>query len=187
MKEKIKAICKDIEAGNNIKILFAVENGSRAWRMDSKNSDYDVRFVFVRPLQEYIQIDKPGEVIGITLNKEGRPCAPKGAFIDISGFDIFKYVRMLSVSNPTTIEWLMSDIVYYGKQNEVFKRFAVERFNPKSLYLHYKSLCRKNYLKYIKTGNHVTYKTYLYVYRGLVIGNNFNFRSFTKSFPTVIS
>ncbi len=168
MREKIRDICKNIETENNIKILFAVENGSRAWRMDSKNSDFDVRFVFVRPLQEYIQINKPVEVIGVTLNKEGKPSLPKGAFIDISGFDIFKYVKLLSVSNPTTIEWLMSDIVYYGKQNEIFKKFAIEHFNPKSLYLHYKSLCRNNYLKYIKPENKVTYKKYLYAYRGLV-------------------
>src|SRR3989338_7908511 len=121
MKTEIKKICAFLEKKYKVRVLFAVENGSRAWRMDSKNSDYDVRFVFVRPLEEYIQIDKPVDVIGVTLNKDGKPCPPKGAFIDISGFDLFKYVKMLSVSNPTTIEWLMSDIVYYGKQNELFK------------------------------------------------------------------
>lgn len=183
MKDRIKAICKDIEAKENIKILFAIENGSRAWRMDSKNSDYDVRFVFVRPLDEYIQIDKPVDVISVTLNKEGKPCPPKGAFIDISGFDLFKYVKMLSVSNPTTIEWLMSDIVYYGKQNEIFKNFAVKHFNPKSLYLHYKSLCRNNYQKYLKTGNQVTYKKYLYAYRGVV---NAKWVAHKKTVPPII-
>ncbi len=73
MKDRIKEICKNIEKEKNIKILFAVENGSRAWRMDSKDSDYDVRFVFVRPLNEYIQINKPGEVIDATFDKEGTP------------------------------------------------------------------------------------------------------------------
>ncbi len=92
----------------------------------------------------------------------------EGSFIDISGFDVFKYVKMLSSSNPTTIEWLMSDIVYYGKQNEVFKNFAINNFNKISLYHHYKSMCRNNYLKYLKTGNIVTYKKYLYAYRGLI-------------------
>lgn len=168
MKDRIKEICKNLEKEKNIKILFAVENGSRAWRMDSKDSDYDVRFVFVRPLKEYIQINKPGEVIDAAFDKEGNPCAVEGSFIDISGFDVFKYVKMLSSSNPTTIEWLMSDIVYYGKQNEVFKNFAINNFNKISLYHHYKSMCRNNYLKYLKSGNLVTYKKYLYAYRGLI-------------------
>ena len=63
MKDKIRKICQDIEQQNNIKILFAVENESRAWRMESKNSAYDVRFVFLRPLCEYKQIKKPNKVI----------------------------------------------------------------------------------------------------------------------------
>ena len=75
---------------------------------------------------------------------------------------------MLSSSNPTTIEWLISDIVYFGRQNKVFKKFALQYFNPVSLYFHYKSLCRNNYLKFIKSKRCVTYKKYLYTYRGLI-------------------
>ncbi len=168
MKEKIKEICKNLEKEKGIKILFAVENGSRAWRMESKDSDYDVRFVFVRPLKEYIQIGKPTEVISFYFDKDIKRCSAPGAYIDITGFDIFKYIKMLSSSNPTTIEWLMSDIVYYGQQNKVFKQFVLNHFNKISLYFHYKSMCRQNYLKYLKSGDLVTYKKYLYAYRGLI-------------------
>lgn len=183
MKDKIKQICVNLEKKKNIRILFAVENGSRAWRMDSKDSDYDVRFVYVRPLKEYIQINKPGEVVVVSFDEHGDPCSPGGAVIDICGFDIFKYVKMLSSSNPTTIEWLMSDIVYYGKQNEVFKEFAVENFNKVSLYYHYKSMCRNNYLKFLKTRSLVTYKTYLYAYRGLI---NAKWVVYKKTVPPII-
>jgi len=168
MKSKIKEICKALEKEKGIKILFAVENGSRAWRMESADSDYDVRFVFARPVEDYIRINKPAEVIDAFFDKEGKPCPAEGAFIDMSGFDIFKYIKMLSSSNPTTIEWIMTDIVYYGEQNKVFKKFALENFNKISLYHHYKSMCRNNYLKYLKSGNLVTYKKYLYAYRGLI-------------------
>jgi uncharacterized protein len=168
MKEKIKQTCQYLEKDKKIKILFAVENGSRAWRMDSKDSDYDVRFVFVRSIEEYIQINKPGDVIEICYDKEGNLCGQEGSFIDMNGFDIFKFVSMLSSSNPTTIEWLVTDIVYYGEQNKIFKEFALKNFNKTSLYHHYKSMCRQNYLKYLKTKADVTYKKYLYAYRGLV-------------------
>ena len=69
MKEKIQKLLKQIEKENNIKIIFAVENGSRAWRMESKNSDYDIRFVFSRPIKEYIQINKSAEVIQVSFNE----------------------------------------------------------------------------------------------------------------------
>ncbi len=183
MKEKIAGICRNIEQEKNVRILFAVENGSRAWRMDSKDSDYDVRFVFCRPLKDYIQINPPGEVIEAFFDKDGKPCQPEGALIDMSGFDIFKYAKMLSSSNPTTIEWLMSDIVYFGIQNNVFKKFATSNFNKISLYHHYKSMCRNNYLKYLKSGDLVTYKKYLYAYRGLV---NAKWVVHKKSIPPII-
>lgn len=183
MKDKIKKICKDLEKNNNIKILFAVENGSRAWRMESKDSDYDVRFVFVRPLTEYIQINQPRDVIEIAFDKNGNKCSAEGALIDISGFDIFKYTKMLSSSNPTTIEWLISDIVYYGKQNHSLKKFAINNFNKISLYHHYKSMCKNNYIKYLKSGSAVTYKKYLYAYRGLI---NAKWVVYKKTIPPII-
>jgi predicted nucleotidyltransferase len=69
MEKVIKKILKNLEKENNIKILFAIENGSRAWRMESKDSDYDVRFVFVRPVKDYIQINKVQEVISIAFDE----------------------------------------------------------------------------------------------------------------------
>lgn len=165
---KISKLCRQIEKQEKIKILFAVENGSRAWRLDSKDSDYDVRFVFARPLKEYFTLKPKKDVIDKYFNKNCKPCPVNETFIDAVGFDILKFARLLSKSNPTTIEWLISDIVYYGKQNIAFKKFALKSFNPTTLIYHYQSLCKQNYLKYIKSGELVSYKKYLYAFRGLI-------------------
>ena len=66
MKEKITNILKSIEKEHNISILFAIENGSRAWGMASQDSDYDVRFVYYRKTKDYLKLDKEDDVI---LNK----------------------------------------------------------------------------------------------------------------------
>lgn len=42
MKEKIQEQLRRIEEAENIKILLAVESGSRAWGFASPDSDYDV-------------------------------------------------------------------------------------------------------------------------------------------------
>ncbi|MGD2250714.1 MAG: nucleotidyltransferase domain-containing protein [Candidatus Methanofastidiosia archaeon] len=183
MKEKIYQICKNVESEKGITILFAVENGSRAWGFSSKDSDYDVRFVFVRPLKEYLQIKNPPNVINFSLDKHGQPCDAKNALIDITGFDIFKYVKLLSKSNPTCIEWLISDIVYYGKQNKVFTDFALKNFSKIALYHHYKSMCRNNYEKFILSKKHITYKKYLYALRGLI---NAKWVVYNQSIPPFI-
>jgi len=168
MQKIIKSICKNIENQNNIKILFAVENGSRAWRMDSKDSDYDIRFVFVRPVKEYHRLKSQKEVIDSFYDLNGEKCEQKKALIDIVGWDVHKFFKLLSKSNPTTIEWLMTDIIYYGKQNTNLKNYALKNFNEMALYYHYKSLCENSYKNHLKNKSKTTYKRYLYAFRGLV-------------------
>jgi len=168
MKELIVKLLKDIEKEKKVKILFAVESGSRAWGMESDNSDYDVRFVFVRDIDNYISISPSPSVIMRSFDKEGDRTQPEGCFIDCQGFDIIKFCKMLWQSNPTVIEWLLSKITYLGERSEVFIDFAKNYFKTISLYYHYKSMCRQNYLKYLKSGNLITYKKYLYAMRGLI-------------------
>ena len=47
IKKTIIERLKLIEFRDNVKILYAVESGSRAWGFASKDSDYDVRFIYV--------------------------------------------------------------------------------------------------------------------------------------------
>ena len=92
MKQKIARLLKNIEKEHNIKILFSIENGSRAWGMDSKDSDYDIRFVFYRPLKDYISLNRPEEVITVAFDENFEPHDVQGSLLDINGFDIFKYL-----------------------------------------------------------------------------------------------
>lgn len=168
MKNKIKNLLQQIEKDNNIKIIFAIENGSRSWGMASRDSDYDVRFVFCRPVNNYISLNPPRNVITAAYNKDLQPCDVKGSLIDMSGFDIFKYLKLLLASNPTTIEWLNSPIVYYGDNNLPLREYMKENFNQERLFKHYFSLFKNNYWEFIQEGKSITYKKYLYSMRGLM-------------------
>lgn len=48
MEALIKEKLLEIEQCENCRILLAVESGSRAWGFASPDSDYDVRFIYVR-------------------------------------------------------------------------------------------------------------------------------------------
>ncbi len=54
MKQKILERLSEIEAGENVKVVYACESGSRAWGFPSVDSDYDVRFIYVRPIEWYL-------------------------------------------------------------------------------------------------------------------------------------
>ena len=172
MKQEIIKLCKQIEKEHNVFILFAIESGSRLWRMESANSDYDVRFVYVHSEENYFRITEPKDVINLTVGD-----------IDLSGFDIKKFGRLLLSSNPSLIEWLYSDITYYRGVPKDWKNFIKTNYNPLALYHHYRSMCEQNYIKYIKSNKSVTYKKYLYAMRGLV---NAKLVEYNKKIPPII-
>lgn len=66
MKERIKSELQYIELTENVKIIYACESGSRAWGFPSKDSDYDVRFIYIRPSEWYLSIfENKGKMSGV--------------------------------------------------------------------------------------------------------------------------
>lgn len=94
MREIIINKLKEIEQNENVKILLAVESGSRAWGFASPDSDYDVRFIYVRPTNHYLRLDKTRDVIELPINDK----------LDINGWDLKKALTLLHNSNPTLFE-----------------------------------------------------------------------------------
>ena len=101
MKEQIIARLRELEEKENIKILLAVESGSRAWGFESPDSDYDVRFIYVRNKDDYLCLEEPRDVIELPIEGD----------LDINGWDLRKALRLLYKCNPTLSEWLKSPIV----------------------------------------------------------------------------
>lgn len=47
MKNQILKVIKETEKRHGIKIIWAVESGSRAWGFASEDSDYDIRCMHI--------------------------------------------------------------------------------------------------------------------------------------------
>ena len=158
MEELIKSKLKEIEEKENIKILHCVESGSRAWGFASPNSDYDVRFIYVRPKEFYLRLDKTRDVIEWQLDDT----------LDINGWDISKALRLLYKSNPTLFEWNNSPMVYKTtKKWESISNIINKYFVAKSGLYHYLSTAKSNYREYLK-GETVRLKKYFYMLRPLL-------------------
>jgi predicted nucleotidyltransferase len=93
-----------IEQTEAVRILYACESGSRAWGFASPDSDYDVRFPYVRPRDWYLSIDLERRRDVIERPIEG--------VLDINGWDLRKALQLMRKSNPPLFEWLHSPLVY---------------------------------------------------------------------------
>lgn len=155
MRQKIIEKLKEIEEKENIKILLAVESGSRAWGFASPDSDYDVRFIYIRKLENYLRLNKMRDVIELPIDEE----------LDINGWDLQKTLRLLYKSNPTLFEWFISPIIYKETAfADKIRNLMMKYFSTKKSLYHYISMAEGNYREYLK-GEKVRAKKYFYVLR----------------------
>ena len=158
MRERILEKLNEIEKCENVRILHCVESGSRAWGFASPDSDYDVRFIYVRPKEYYLRLDKTRDVIEWQLDDT----------LDINGWDIQKVLTLLHKSNPTLFEWNSSPIVYRTTEDWQTIASVINRyFVAKSGLYHYLNTAKSNYREYLK-GETVRLKKYFYVLRPLL-------------------
>lgn len=98
---RLSGICAD----DGVAIPLAVESGSRAWGFPSPDSDYDCRFVFVRPPEQHLTPWPRRDVIETPLDP----------VFDLNGWDLGKAIKLLLKGNAVILEWLRSPIVYRGE------------------------------------------------------------------------
>lgn len=94
---------KELEREYDMRVLLAVESGSRAWGFASPDSDFDVRFIYVHKPEFYLRLEERRDVIEVPVDDTW----------DVSGWDLDKTLRLLFRSNPTLFEWLNSPITYF--------------------------------------------------------------------------
>lgn len=156
---RIREKLKEIEEKENVRILHAVESGSRAWGFASPDSDYDVRFIYVRPMEYYLGLQAKKDVLDWELNET----------LDINGWDLCKVLQHFHKSNAVMYEWADSPVVYHTTEDWMrVKEAAKEYFSCKATLYHYYGTANKNYFEYL-TDEYVKYKKYFYVLRPILV------------------
>ncbi len=132
MKERVEEELRRIERENDVRILLAVESGSRAWGFASPDSDYDVRFIYAHHRDWYVSVTEPRDVIEEMLPGD----------LDVSGWNLRKTLRLLCKCNLALNEWLGSPIVY--SEVSGFRQQLVglmsHYFKPVAAVHHYRSM-----------------------------------------------
>lgn len=169
MQEKIKEALRFLEYQNGYKVLFAYESGSRAWGFHSPDSDYDVRFVYIRNTENYLSVSPRRDVCESFKGlSKGTPY--EDDLLDIVGWDFSKALQLMRKSNPQLLEWLNGPLPYYVRDaafNEHLKRVSQMVTTMQPIYMHYRGMATGNFREYLQ-GDMVRYKKYLYVIRPLL-------------------
>jgi predicted nucleotidyltransferase len=158
-RQAIETRLADIERRNDVRMLLAVESGSRAWGFPSADSDYDVRFIYARSLSSYLSFKQPRDVIEQPIGED---------LLDISGWDLRKAIGLAMRSNATVGEWLTSPIVYRSDPRawKLLLEFVREEFSPRHYALHYLHFAETQWKPHALAGA-VKCKHYCYVVRTL--------------------
>ena len=159
MQTNITNKLTDIATEYGSRILFACESGSRGWQFPSPDSDYDVRFIYICPMDDYLTVADRDEQLGFPINDE----------LDILGWDIRKVLRLIRKSNTTPFEWLQSPIVYMqqpGFRDELWA-LCGQYFDRRSNTHHYLGMVRAA-LDTVVNDNEITIKKLFYVLRPLL-------------------
>lgn len=161
VKNEIASRLQAIETNEDVRVLYCVESGSRAWGFPSSDSDFDVRFIYIRRLEWYLSIDLEHrrDVIENPIVDE----------IDLNGWDIRKVFSLFAKSNPPLLEWLVSPIVYcdgYGFADEL-KRLLPTYYSATACVYHYLSMAKRNFREHMQEQK-VRMKKYFYILRPLL-------------------
>lgn len=150
---------RDIEHEHNVKILLAVESGSRAWGFESANSDWDVRFIYVHKPEWYFKVKEQRDVIEHMYEDD----------VDLVGWELRKALTLLRKSNPSLLEWFNSPIVYYKDEDFVKRIREIEKdyFNPIRTMYHYNHIYIKHDERYLQKQGYPM-KRFLYYLRGIL-------------------
>ncbi len=161
VQEEVRSRLRRAEDEHDVKVLLAVESGSRAWGFASPNSDYDARFIYVNKPDWYLSVglEEKRDVIEYPIIDE----------MDINGWDLRKALRLFWKSNPGFVEWVQSSIVYEhsGSFHARAKELLPQVYSVESGIYHYRSMAKTNYRGYLQAAQ-VPLKKYFYVLRPLL-------------------
>ncbi|MEM6973890.1 MAG: nucleotidyltransferase domain-containing protein [Pseudomonadota bacterium] len=156
-RARIDTALEAIAHEEDVTLLLAVESGSRAWGFHSPDSDYDVRFIYARPVDWHLSIEPGRDMIE----------RPISDLLDLSGWDLRKTLGLMLRSNAVALEWLQSPIRYAAAPGfaEDLSRFAARVLQRRPITWHYLCLTKRQREGLDDEAGRVRLKRYFYTIR----------------------
>lgn len=163
--DKIVKICHDICESHDAKLIFLCESGSRSWGYASKDSDYDIRGIYVKNKMDYIYslfCENNNDIINKEIKDEE-------SHYDISLWDIQKVINLyFRNGNQMPFWWVTSDIIYFEhEKGSSLKQFLIHKNenNLSKLIYHYYGIIMQ---KFNHDKCHLNIKNLIHIFRSIM-------------------
>lgn len=155
-----------IEHEFDVKVLYAVESGSRAWGFESPDSDYDVRFIYQESPRKLLNLYERRDVIEVMLppDKAGPPVE-----VDLVGWSVKKTLKLGAFTNAQIAEWATGPVIYRADAGfSEDMRLLAGRACPRKLVKSYQGLAKGIVKGHLKGAHDPVAKKYLYAVRSVL-------------------
>lgn len=143
----------------DLNLLFAALSGSHAYGYAHKGSDFDIRGSFAAPTADILALSKPKDTIVIMRNR-----------IDATFHEIEKFMQLLIKQNGNSYEQLFCPLIIKTSRWHSLLQNAAMRTLTKHIYNHYKGMCWKNYVLFVKDKRQPVPRICLFIIRALMTG-----------------
>lgn len=167
-RELVNLQLKNFVDTQDFKVLSAQEAGSRVKNLHSPDSDFDVKFFFVRSMKTYASPFYNFKESSVwDVNRKGFNVEDED--LDFEGWDVQKVTQFALTSNTNLLEWLASPYRY--QDNSMFTtdltKLLKGRYSVKKAQYHYRGTALNNYKWYLASKEKVNLKKYFQVFRPL--------------------
>lgn len=158
--DTINSALSQTEQRHQLRVLYAAESGSRAWGFASPDSDYDIRFIYLKPLSWYLSVGEPRDSFEAMLPGD----------LDLAGWELRKTLRLYAKGNMALNEWLGSPMIYreVGPLAQRMREGLAQWFQPVQAIHHYLSMGRRTFEEQLQQQERVAIKRLFYALRPLL-------------------
>jgi uncharacterized protein len=102
VRERIRQRLDALQADGELRVVYACESGSRAWGFPSADSDFDVRFLYLRPLSWYLAVLPRRDVVDDMIEGD----------LDLGGWDLRKALSFFTLTLVRSLLRFRCDLVH---------------------------------------------------------------------------
>ncbi|MBA43091.1 MAG: hypothetical protein CMF62_03665 [Magnetococcales bacterium] len=161
MDELINTYLKELEQEHNIKIIYACDTGSRSKSLDSKFSDYDIKFIYIHTEYE-LNFDSNRKLLKIpnfiTIQKDDD-------LFEFKGYTLDRAIDFLLNFNSEIINIMYSPKVYIKNSllKSKFYDMLLKVYDQKSMTYQLINMMKSHYKKDVMKKDIVSPKKYIHL------------------------